>query len=187
MELARLHRELQATMIYVTHDQVEAMTLADKIVVMRDGRIEQTGTPLEIYRKPANAFVAGFVGSPKMNLLDARVTAVNGAETRVEAASVAVEVKTDTPLTAGDKVTLGIRPEHIDPLIEPADGTGEKFEVVACERLGSVSYALADMPDGQQLTLQLDGNLPISAGDRLACRPQPGQAHLFSTQTGQRL
>lgn len=185
-ELARLHRELQATMVYVTHDQVEAMTLADKIVVMRDGVIEQTGAPLEIYRNPANAFVAGFIGSPNMNLLTARVTGAEGRKVRVDASGIMAEIETDQPPKVGATVTLGLRPEHLDPVPEP--GTDDPLlDVNACERLGGVTFVLSQLPDGQPLTLQMDGNLPIAAGDRLSCRVKPGQAHLFSAETGHRL
>ncbi|RLQ86999.1 ABC transporter ATP-binding protein [Notoacmeibacter ruber] len=187
VELARLHRQLQATMVYVTHDQVEAMTLADKIVIMRDGLIEQTGAPLEIYRKPANAFVAGFIGSPKMNLLNARVTDVDGPTVRVEAAGMETVVEVDAAPAIGEDVTLGIRPEHLEPVLEPSPGTEPLLDVVACERLGGVSFALSQTADGQQITIQLDGNLPIAAGDQLSCRVQPGLAHLFSAETGRRL
>lgn len=185
VELARLHRELQATMVYVTHDQVEAMTLADKIVVMRDGVIEQTGAPLEIYRRPANTFVAGFIGSPNMNLLKARVIDSKGGQVQVDAAGIVTEVEVNAMPEAGEAVTLGLRPEHLDPVMEPA-ARDPALDVVACERLGGVSFALTQLPDGQQLTLQLDGTLPVSAGDRLSCRVRPGQAHLFSAETGHR-
>jgi len=186
IELARLHKDLQATMVYVTHDQVEAMTLADKIVVMRDGVIEQTGAPLDIYSRPANAFVAGFIGSPNMNLLTARVTGVIGNKVQVEASSLVAEAEIDTAAPAvGDEVTLGLRPEHLVTVLVPKK-TDPDIEVIACERLGGVSFALSRLPDGQNLTLQLDGTLPISAGDRLSCRAQPGLAHLFSVANGQR-
>ena len=186
IELARLHKELQATMVYVTHDQVEAMTLADKIVVMRDGIIEQTGAPLEIYSRPASAFVAGFIGSPNMNLLDARVTAVNGRRISLDAAGILAEVDIDTGgLDVGETVTLGLRPDPLVPILDPQEGDPD-IEVIACERLGGVSFALSRLPDGQNLTLQLDGTLPLSAGDHLSCRTQPGLAHLFSVKDGQR-
>ncbi|QEP30473.1 ABC transporter ATP-binding protein [Pukyongiella litopenaei] len=185
VELARLHKELQATMVYVTHDQVEAMTLADKIVVMRDGVIEQTGAPLDIYRNPVNAFVAGFIGSPSMNLLKARVTAAEGRRVTVDACGIDTEVEVDAPPAVGTEVTLGLRPEHLEPVLEPAAGD-TMLDVLACERLGGVSFALTRMPDGQDLTLQLDGNLPTTAGDRLSCRARPGEAHLFNAETGAR-
>src|SRR5438270_2503798 len=117
IELSRLHEELAATMIYVTHDQVEAMTLADKIVVLQAGVVEQAGSPLELYHHPRNLFVAGFIGSPKMNFLPATVTAADAAGATVQlpgGGSVAVPVRPGR-VKAGDAVTFGVRPEHLRP------------------------------------------------------------------------
>src|SRR3954466_8323894 len=113
-ELARLHRELGTTMIYVTHDQIEAMTMADKIVVLQGGVVEQAGTPLELYHHPRNQFVAGFIGSPKMNFLPAKVTGIEEAGTIVQLASGSVVVIPVRPGNhrVGGEVTLGVRPEH---------------------------------------------------------------------------
>src|SRR5690554_2699083 len=114
VEIAKLHNDLGNTMIYVTHDQVEAMTMADKIVVLNSGVIEQVGAPLELYNTPANRFVAGFIGSPKMNFLDGRIEAIDDSGARVQAGGSAIELK--RPLqgaAAGDSVTFGVRPEHI--------------------------------------------------------------------------
>src|SRR3954449_3144801 len=119
-ELAALHAKLGGTMIYVTHDQVEAMTLADRIVVLRAGRIEQVGTPLELYNRPSNAFVAGFIGSPRMNFLPATVIADDGTLRVTVGESEIALPRAASGLAAGAAVTLGIRPEHIDV----ADGTG---------------------------------------------------------------
>ncbi|HQU67386.1 multiple sugar transport system ATP-binding protein [Defluviimonas denitrificans] len=181
IELAQLHRELQATMVYVTHDQIEAMTLADKIVVLRDGLVEQIGAPLEIYRRPANTFVAGFIGSPKMNLLKARVTATVAGQARVDAAGLVCDVAVDHLPVIGAEVTLGIRPEHL------AAGPGAPVQVQASERLGGVTYAYARLPDGQSLTVQLDGEHDFAADGGLTVQPQPGRAHLFSGDSGLRL
>ena len=115
IELAQLHRELQATMVYVTHDQIEAMTLADKIVVLRDGLVEQIGAPLDIYRRPANTFVAGFIGSPKMNLLKARVLGIEAGRAHVDAAGLVCDVAVDHLPAIGAEVTLGIRPDILQP------------------------------------------------------------------------
>ncbi len=186
VELARLHRELRATMVYVTHDQVEAMTLADRIVVMRDGLIEQTGSPLEIYRRPVNAFVAGFIGSPTMNLLEARVTAVSGRTVRVDAMGLTTEAEVEgPPPPVGARVTLGIRPEHLDGRTDA--GHGPALDIIACERLGGVSHAFTRLSDGTELTVQFDGEQSIAPGDTITCAVQPGRAHLFSAETGLRL
>jgi ABC-type sugar transport system ATPase subunit len=181
IELAQLHRELQATMVYVTHDQIEAMTLADKIVVLRDGLVEQIGAPLDIYRRPANTFVAGFIGSPKMNLLQARVLGNASGFARVDAAGLVCDVAVDNLPAVGAEVTLGIRPEHL------AAGPGAPVQVQASERLGGVTYAYARLPDGQNLTVQLDGEHDFAADGGLTVQPLPGRAHLFSGDSGLRL
>jgi multiple sugar transport system ATP-binding protein len=181
IELAQLHRELQATMVYVTHDQIEAMTLADKIVVLRDGLVEQIGAPLDIYRRPANTFVAGFIGSPKMNLLKARVVATETGRARVDAAGLVCDVAVDHLPAVGAEVTLGIRPEHL------AAGPGAPVQVQASERLGGVTYAYVRLADGQPVTVQLDGEHDFAADGGLTVQPQPGRAHLFSGDSGLRL
>ena len=181
IELAQLHRELQATMVYVTHDQIEAMTLADKIVVLRDGLVEQIGAPLEIYRRPANTFVAGFIGSPKMNLLKARVLGTEAGHARVDAAGLVCEVAVDHLPAVGAEVTLGIRPEHL------VAGPGASVEVQASERLGGVTYAYGRLSDGQPVTVQLDGEHDFAADGGLTVQPQPVRAHLFSGDSGLRL
>ena len=144
-ELARLHRELAATIVFVTHDQVEAMTLADRIVVMREGRVEQVGTPMDVYRDPDNTFVAGFIGSPRMNQLAARVEAVTEGTVSVSFEGIACDpVKVlahGAGLQVGAPVTLGIRPEQMI-----ADGPGEaaaKARVEFVEHLGGTSFAYA--------------------------------------------
>ncbi len=181
IELAQLHRELQATMVYVTHDQIEAMTLADKIVVLRDGLVEQIGAPLDIYRRPANTFVAGFIGSPKMNLLKARVVATETGRARVDAAGLVCDVAVDHLPAVGAEVTLGIRPEHL------AAGPGAPVQVQASERLGGVTYAYARLGDGQPVTVQLDGEHDFAADGGLTVQPRPSRAHLFSGDSGLRL
>lgn len=114
LQIAKLHQELKNTMIYVTHDQVEAMTLADKIVVLRDGNVEQVGSPLALYHNPANLFVAGFIGSPKMNFVPARVAACNGNDAQLEMPDgQTLTVSLIRPVNEGESVTVGIRPEHI--------------------------------------------------------------------------
>jgi ABC-type sugar transport system ATPase subunit len=181
IELSRLHKDLKATMVYVTHDQVEAMTLADKIVVMNDGNVEQIGAPLDIYRNPANAFVASFIGSPNMNLLNARVVDVNDDSVRVEAAGFVAEVMVKHRLAIGADVILGIRPEHL------LAGHGTDTVVHATERLGGVSYAYAELSDGQQITVQLGGEYVFASGQVLQVSPEPDRAFLFERDGGARL
>jgi ABC-type sugar transport system ATPase subunit len=143
-ELARLHRELRTTMIYVTHDQVEAMTLADRIVVMRNGRVEQIGAPMELYRNPANVFVAGFIGSPRMNFLRANVRAVSAGIATVDFEGLvggSLSLPVCDQIQPGETLTLGIRPEHI----RVGDQSGCRVEAALdfVEQLGGMNYAYA--------------------------------------------
>lgn len=171
-ELAGLHAELGGTMIYVTHDQVEAMTLADRIVVLQGGRIEQVGTPLELYNRPNNLFVAGFIGSPRMNLLPGRVVepgvvAIGEAGHRIDCGTGA--------LPAGSSVTLGIRPEHLSP----TEGAGVPLTVDFVERLGGESYVYGASPGLPQVTLRLDGQSAHQRGATVDLAfPRPS-LHLF--------
>jgi len=178
-EFARLHGELKTTMIYVTHDQVEAMTLADRIVVLNSGRIEQVGAPMRLYESPANLFVAGFIGSPKMNLIPGEVVGVEagavtvrtGAGDRVRVAVVAGEAR------VGEAVTLGIRPEHLS--LEPT-GDAIEAEVVFAETLGATTMAhLTYVGLGETLSVQLPGEVRTKAGERLRLHIPAAKAHLF--------
>jgi len=154
VELARLHRELATTMVYVTHDQVEAMTLGQKIVVFNGGRIEQVGTPLELYERPANLFVAGFLGSPRMNFLAASLVGEEGAiaSVRLENGGLA-EVAADAGSTAvGAKVTLGVRPEHLRLLrAESSTAEGIRGTVSLVEYLGDLTLAYVQVEGAAEL------------------------------------
>jgi multiple sugar transport system ATP-binding protein len=177
IELLRLHEELKATMIYVTHDQVEAMTMADKIVVLQAGRVEQVGSPLELYHHPANLFVAGFIGSPRMNLMEARVVDAGPAGTAVSlgaGARVVVPVEPETA-RAGDTVTAGIRPEglRIDPT-GPISGT-----VALVERLGGLTLLHVTAEGGVALTVQIEGSNSTRAHDAVRLAVDPNACHLF--------
>ncbi|MDJ0388853.1 sn-glycerol-3-phosphate ABC transporter ATP-binding protein UgpC [Roseomonas sp. E05] len=175
LEIAELHRRLGNTMIYVTHDQVEAMTLADKIVVLRAGQVEQIGSPLELYNTPANQFVAGFIGSPKMNMLRPSSTHFEDGELRLELG--------DLRLLLGRRggaeapAALGIRPEHL----RVGSGTlklGE-ISVQQVEHLGSASLVHGRLPDKQNLVVQLEGQQRIGIGDCLPVFLEPANCHLF--------
>jgi multiple sugar transport system ATP-binding protein len=180
IELARLHESLRATMIYVTHDQVEAMTMADKIVVLQGGIIEQAGSPLELYHHPQNLFVAGFIGSPKMNFLETTVsTADDGGVTVGLPGGSTVTVPT-RPGSArpGDAVTLGIRPEHLSP-----DDRGQiQGEVVVAERLGGETFLYVQVPPELMLVVQADGEVPTRVHDRIGILINPEHTHLFDRQ-----
>jgi lactose/L-arabinose transport system ATP-binding protein len=150
VELAHLHKELGATMIYVTHDQVEAMTMADKIVVLRAGRIEQVGSPLELYNNPVNKFVAGFIGSPGMNFLNAVVE--NGALKVPGLNNITVPSKATLP-AAGTGLVVGIRPQHF--VQSEASNT---FKVDIIEHLGGVSYVHLHTATGEKLIIEQRGS-----------------------------
>jgi multiple sugar transport system ATP-binding protein len=181
VELARLHKELGATMIYVTHDQVEAMTLGQKIVVFNGGRIEQVGTPLELYERPANLFVAGFLGSPRMNFIPATLAGVdNGMAHLRVAGGGAVDVAAQLPDTrAGANVTLGVRPEHLT--LGGAGQAGIPGTLALVEYLGDVTLAYAQVEgvEGMVAAKCAPGAALPPPGSPLALRFDPARAWLF--------
>jgi len=174
IEIARLHRELGNTMIYVTHDQTEAMTLADKIVVLRDGRIEQQGMPRQLYEDPDNLFVAGFIGSPRMNLINA--TWAGNATLNLAGRDIPAPIA-GSGLTAGQALTFGIRPEHLRPACD-ASGSLEAT-VDFAEYLGGTQYLYCQLDDGQPLTVEYRDGAEFRAGSRLAFQSEAGQQRLF--------
>jgi multiple sugar transport system ATP-binding protein len=159
VELKALHARLGNTMIYVTHDQVEAMTMADKIVVMHDGIIEQTGSPLDLYNKPANLFVAGFIGSPKMNFLDC--------------SSLPEEIKKLSPKGA---TTFGIRPEHL----RIQDENTLSLQVKTVEQLGSDSYLYGETIDKQEISIKLNSQTTIKGGESVKVGFSRSDTHWFN-------
>jgi multiple sugar transport system ATP-binding protein len=173
LEIARLHQELNATMIYVTHDQVEAMTLADRIAIFNEGRIAQIGKPMELYHHPVNKFVAGFLGMPQMNFFEATV---EGGNVRLDNGN---NVTIPGASQLNGKVTIGIRPEHLR--VCDGDGTGEtvsgKLSVV--ERLGSETYAYVDVPQVGSITVRADGDFERRAGRDICIRLDLTHAHVF--------
>lgn len=178
VEIARLHKEIGATMIYVTHDQVEAMTLADKIVVLRAGTIEQVGAPLELYRNPANKFVAGFIGSPSMNFLECAVE--DGALVH-PAFSSPIHIDAKAPVGTR-RVTLGIRPEHMT-----VNHTANALSVELTEALGGVSYTYLNAQNGDRLIVEERGDERSKAGDKVGLSIRPDKALLFDLESGERL
>jgi ABC-type sugar transport system ATPase subunit len=178
-EFAALHQRLKTTMIYVTHDQVEAMTLADRIVVLNGGVVEQVGAPLDLYEHPRTRFVAEFIGSPKMNLIPAEIVeaSMSGATVRL-AEGAAVRVAVDASSAApGQAVALGVRPEHLT-LDGPGDGIAATATFV--ESLGAATYAYAALPGSTDtLTIHLPGDVRVAAGQSLTLRVSPKRAHLF--------
>ena len=179
VEISNLHAQLGNTMIYVTHDQIEAMTMADRIVVLRGGRIEQVGRPLDLYNKPANKFVAGFIGAPQMNFLEGRVSGktltLNSGLTR----EVPLADSTDMP------VTLGVRPETIGVSLE---GEGDmQIKVQNFEQLGSVTYIYGAFPNGERLTVQLAQQIPLKRGQTVGVTLNTQNFHIFGGDSEQAL
>jgi ABC-type sugar transport system ATPase subunit len=182
IELSKLHAELGTTMVYVTHDQVEAMTMADKIVVLRDGRVEQVGRPLELYNRPANRFVAGFLGSPRMNFIPASVARRSEHGMDIAAAGLPdVQVAfAGSDLVVGETVTLGIRPEHLGV----ADA-GWPLAIDVVEHLGGTCLLYGRLPGGERLTVAEAGQTSLRAGAAVHVVPEPGQLHIFRTGNGE--
>ncbi|MGO4565981.1 ABC transporter ATP-binding protein [Rhizobium sp. 2YAF20] len=185
IEIARLHRKLATTMVYVTHDQVEAMTLADKIVVLRSGIVEQAGAPLELYDDPANLFVAGFIGSPKMNFFNgviersdsgafsARLTDFGGA---------VIPLALGGNAAAGTKITVGIRPEHFDE----TGSASLPMVIDMLEHLGGETFAFARYGKGELVTIQSRNGRDLKSGQAIEARFDPAKALVFDDK-GQRL
>ncbi len=154
LEVTRLQKQLGTTAIYVTHDQVEAMTMADKIVVLNAGRVEQYGSPIELYQRPGNLFVAGFIGSPKMNFITGEEAAQRGA------------------------ATIGVRPEHV-AIVD--DGQGWPGKVLVAEHLGSDTFLYVDAAALGTLTVRCVGEKRLSAGDAVTLRPEPNRIYRFDS------
>jgi ABC-type sugar transport system ATPase subunit len=185
IELARLHRDLDATMVYVTHDQVEAMTLGDKIVVLSEGHVQQAGTPLTLYQQPANRFVATFIGSPTINLLPARVIEVSDAGARLQLGNGCKVLATveAAQLQVGETVEVGLRPEHCEVLpagVAPGtDDTALDAEITLVEHLGESNLLYLKMDDGQELIVRGDGDAEVRLGDSVIVRAAPSALYLF--------
>ncbi|WP_367990138.1 maltose/maltodextrin ABC transporter ATP-binding protein MalK [Vibrio sp. NTOU-M3] len=179
-EITKLQRKLGCTMIYVTHDQVEAMTMADKIVVLDGGYVSQVGQPLELYHYPQNRFVAGFIGSPKMNFMSVFIEAVEKERVMVQLANgTTFWIPVDgTTITRGERMSLGVRPEHLLPENE-GDATIEG-EVNIVEKLGNETqvYMHIDAADADMIYRQPD-TLPVEAGDKLSVGIPAHRCHLF--------
>jgi multiple sugar transport system ATP-binding protein len=166
IEIAKLHREMGVTMIYVTHDQVEAMTLADKIVVLRAGRIEQVGLPLELYHHPQNMFVAGFIGSPRMNFISTAVISIaaDGVQVRLPGGEPLVAEVSGVGLQPGETVTLGIRPEH---LATEGEGAAIHGSIDVVEQLGDSHLLHVRLEDASLLTARLPGGARQNEGEEV--------------------
>ena len=179
-EIRELHQRLKTTSIYVTHDQIEAMSMADKIVVMKDGLVEQIGAPLDLYDQPVNIFVAGFIGSPAMNFLAGIVRRTNGAAAIELPAG---RVTEDTDVQDGREVIYGIRPEH---LTIGREGDGVLAEVIVVEPTGADTQVFARVGE-QPLSAVFRERHTFAPGDRIWLRPEPGKAHWFDADSGRRI
>ncbi|ESQ81136.1 ABC transporter ATP-binding protein [Asticcacaulis sp. YBE204] len=181
VEIARLHTKLNATSVYVTHDQVEAMTLADKIVVLNAGRIEQIGAPMELYRKPANLFVAGFIGSPRMNILSTKVRSVSGEAVTLDTPQGVLAIpRTGAQAATGAATSLGIRPENLHVVAAGEEGHLSGY-VILIERLGGETFAYVTLKgfDGEPIILKLDGEAPVHNHQEVRLTIDLNRAHLF--------
>ena len=183
-QIASLQRRLGVTTVYVTHDQTEALTMGDRIAVLKDGILQQVGTPRDLYERPSNVFVAGFIGSPAMNLFPADL-----AEGGVRFGDLVVPVEADVLGKAhGSEVTIGVRPEDIQ--VAPADGKGLKVVVDLVEELGADGYLYGHTEvDGKRtdIVARVDGRLHPNAGETVVLAPVPGHVLVFDLETGERL
>jgi len=177
VEIAKLHRLLKATIVYVTHDQVEAMTLADRIVVMNRGRIEQVGKPLDLYYGPANLFVAGFIGSPAMNFFEAKVESIEGAVARASGAAIDSLDLPATSLAVGDKIIVGVRPEHLSRASAGPFAVSGVVELV--ERLGESSFAHVRRADDKLLVAEVRGRETPEVGETTTFHAPLRDIHVF--------
>ena len=177
-EITGLHRRLGATMIYVTHDQVEAMTMADKIVVLRAGKIEQIGSPLELYNQPANKFVAGFIGSPQMNFIPAHA---GHGDIIVTDHQASFDLKTVSRPASGTALTLGVRPEHLS--LEATPGAlALPITITGVEQLGGHSLLYGTLPNhGPRITAQVAGQVATKIGDTATVYARPESCRLFAS------
>jgi multiple sugar transport system ATP-binding protein len=179
-EIRALHDRLGATSVYVTHDQIEAMTMADHVVVMREGIIEQQGAPLDLYDRPANRFVAGFIGSPAMNFVDAVGLGGETVELRLEGSP---RIHVGQAVEAGRKLVAGLRPEHLTRF--EGDVGGFELPVTMIESTGSLTYVV--LGTDPELTLVEQGRERVRAGDRMRVGIRPDLVHLFDPETGGRV
>jgi multiple sugar transport system ATP-binding protein len=180
-EIKALSQELKTTMVFVTHDQVEAMTMADRIVVLQSGNVQQYDTPEAVYERPANQFVAGFIGSPAMNFFPVELRGDSVAFSH-DGAAVAMDTKSIAPLRNAGKAVLGVRPEHFAVMPESSEGATVTVKLV--EPLGSDTLVHFDLA-GTSAIARVDPALRPRVGDRLKLGPQPGKMHLFDCGNGE--
>jgi multiple sugar transport system ATP-binding protein len=181
-EIKELHQRLQTTSIYVTHDQIEAMTMADRIVVMRDGLVEQTGDPLGLYDRPVNTFVAGFIGSPAMNMIPGVARTVGGASQIAFSDGAVLPLPAGAGAADGQSVLYGIRPEHC----AVGNGVGLPVDIVVVEPTGADTQLYCRF-NGQEVTAMVRDRVAARAGERIKLMPDASRAHVFDAASGVRL
>ena len=180
VELAKLHDQLNATMIYVTHDQTEAMTLANDIVVLDEGIVSQKGSPMDLYNNPNNLFVGGFIGSPKMNFISTKIISKSGDKTEVDimgSSKISIP-KSSASASEGDLVELGIRPEHLT--VNQSGDTSWESKVFVVEKLGSGTFLYLEK-EGEPLVVETDGDSNIKVGDTVKVGFDAARCHLFDS------
>ncbi|MGY5451820.1 ABC transporter ATP-binding protein [Agarivorans sp. MS3-6] len=182
LQIAKLHKELQTTMVYVTHDQVEAMTLADKIVVLRAGNIEQVGSPLELYSYPENIFVAGFIGSPKMNFMPSKVSALDGNIATIELSDgqhIQLAVRADS-VSVDEQLQLGIRPEHLR--LNEQGEVKLSFQNEVSERLGNATYLFGQLGEVDGIKVHVNGDHQVERFTEITLSTELSECYLFNQQ-----
>ncbi len=179
-EIKTLHQKVGTTSIYVTHDQIEAMTLADRIVVLNQGRVEQEGTPLDLYKTPANLFVAAFIGSPAMNILDGTVEGEGGEPAARLGDGTAIRIAPDRKVKRGQAIKVGLRPEYLSP---GTGGTALAGQTLLVEPTGAQTHVVFDLA-GQPVTAIVDGEYPARYGARFEANISADQVHVFDRESG---
>lgn len=187
VELSRLHRKLGATMVYVTHDQSEALTLGDRIAILKEGVLQQIATPMELYERPANKFVAGFIGSPSMNIFEGMLTPMGaGGMCTFRGTDLTMRVACE-PGTS-DRVFLGVRPQHLEVVGDGASGEGSlRAEVGVVEPMGNEQIVYLTLPGGERVVAVAPVQPRITPGEKLSIRVRPEGLHVFDAQTGKRI
>jgi multiple sugar transport system ATP-binding protein len=185
-EIKELHQRLKTTSIYVTHDQIEALTMADRIVVMQAGYVEQIGAPLDLYDNPANIFVAGFIGSPSMNFIDARIDRQNGAVVAVTGDGSHLPLPRDVGGADGQEVVYGIRPEHLALVGENEAAGAPPAEVIVVEPTGADILINTRFAGGEAQAVFRERHT-LQPGDRIHLAPDLGAVHVFDKVSGKRI
>jgi ABC-type sugar transport system ATPase subunit len=187
VELARLHRKLGATMVYVTHDQSEALTLGDRIAVLKEGVLQQVDTPMKLYEEPANKFVAGFIGSPGMNFFEGVLTRIgSGGMCTFQGANFTIRAPCESG--ADGRVVLGIRPQHLEITDDSARGDGVvRAEVGVVEPMGNEQIVYVTLSDGGRAVAVAPVQPRITAGEKVSIRVRPEGIHIFDVESGKRI